>query len=85
MNNYLPIFKQSNFNEIILDEGVTALIESYECMNSCFDNANFSTDNIDYELSKKMNVFSNIAAILARIYEFMPKNDEAVKVCDTML
>ena len=42
MNNYLPIFKQSNFNEIILDEGVTALIESYECMNNCFENANFS-------------------------------------------
>jgi len=54
-------------------------------MNNCFENANFSAENTDYELSKKMNVFSNLAAILARIYEFMPKNDEAVKVCDTML
>jgi hypothetical protein len=54
-------------------------------MNSCFENANFSNENVDYELSKKMNVFSNLAAILARTYEFIPKNDEAVKVCDTML
>ena len=59
--------------------------EAFEGMNNCFDNANFSSDNVDYELSKKMNIFSNLSIMLARMHEFLGKNDEVVRVCDTLL
>jgi hypothetical protein len=54
-------------------------------MNNCFENANFSHDNVDYELSKKMSIFSNLSIMLARIHEFQHKTDEAVRVCDILL
>ena len=84
-NNYLPIFKQISFFEKILDEGIPAMVESFEGMNNCFGNASFTFDNVDYELSKKMNIFSNLSIMLARTYEFLHKNDEAVRVCDILL
>lgn len=84
-NNYLPIFKQLSFQEKILDEGVPAMVESFEGMNNCFDNASFSHDNVDYELSKKMSIFANLSIMLARMHEFLHKNDEAVRVCDILL
>jgi hypothetical protein len=84
-NNSLPIFKQPSFYDKILDEGVPAMIEAFEGMNNCFDNANFSHDNVDYELSKKMNIFSNLSIMLARMHEFLHKNDDAVRVCDILL
>ena len=84
-NNYLPIFKLMNFYEKILDEGVPAMIEAFEGMNNCFENANFTHDNVDYELSKKMNIFSNLSIMLARMHEFLHKNDDAVRVCDILL
>ena len=84
-NNYLPIFKQNNFYDKILDLGVPAMIEAFEAMNNCFENAVFSFDNIDYELSKKMNIFTNLSIMLARINEYLHKNDDAVRVCDILL
>lgn len=84
-NNYLPIFKLPGFYDKILDEGVPAMVESFEGMNNCFDNASFSHDNVDYELSKKMSIFSNLSIMLARMYEFLHKNDDAVRVCDVLL
>jgi len=84
-NNYLPIFKIVGFYDKILDEGVPAMVEAFEGMNNCFDNASFSHDNVDYELSKKMNIFSNLSVMLARMHEFLSKNDEAVRVCDILL
>jgi hypothetical protein len=84
-NNYLPIFKQPSFYEKILAEGVPAMVESFEGMNNCFENANFSHENVDYELSKKMSIFSNLSIMLARIHEFQHKTDEAVRVCDILL
>ena len=84
-NNYLPVFKKANYFEIILDEGIPALIESFEGMNNCFVNAAFNSEQIDYELDKKMQVFTNLAIMLARLYEFKVKNDDAVRVCDILL
>jgi len=55
---------------VILPEGVPAMVESFEGMNNCFDNASFSHDNVDYELSKKMSIFSNLSIMLARMHEF---------------
>jgi hypothetical protein len=81
----LPIFKQLNFYEKILDQGVPAMVESFEGMNNCFENANFSHENVDYELSKKMSIFSNLSIMLARMYEYLHKNDDAVRVCDILL
>lgn len=54
-------------------------------MNNCFINASFSSESIDYELDKKMQVFTNLSMVLARLYEFMVKNDDAVRVCDILL
>jgi hypothetical protein len=73
------------FYDKILDAGVPAMVESFEGMNNCFENANFSHDNVDYELSKKMSIFSNLSIMLARTYEFLNKNDDAVRVCDILL
>lgn len=84
-NNYLPIFKQLSFYEIILEDGVDAMIEAFEGMNNCFETANFSHENVDYELAKKMNIFTNLSVMLARIHEFAGKNDDAVRVCETLL
>ena len=72
-NSYLPLYKKHNFFELILTEGVPAMIECFEAMNNCFINASFSADNVDYELDKKMQVFSNISMMLARIYEQLGK------------
>jgi hypothetical protein len=73
------------FYEKIHEEGVPVMVEAFEAMNNCFDNANFSHDNVDYELSKKMSIFSNLSVILARMHEFLNKNDDAVRVCDVLL
>jgi len=62
-----------------------SLIESFEGMNNCFVNAAFNSEQIDYELDKKMQVFTNLAIMLARLYEFKVKNDDAVRVCDILL
>lgn len=84
-NGYLPLFKKPNFFELILSEGVPAMIECFEGMNNCFINASFSSENVDYELDKKMQVFANLSMMLARLYEYLGKNDEAVRVCDILL
>jgi hypothetical protein len=81
----LPVFKKGNFYEQLLPEGVPALVECFEGMNNCFLNAAFSSEAIDYELDKKMQVFTNLAIMLARLYEFNVKNDDAVRVCDILL
>ena len=84
-NSYLPVFKKSNYYELILQEGIPAMIECFEGMNNCFINATFNSESIDYELDKKMQVFTNLAIMLARLYEFNVKNDDAVRVCDVLL
>ena len=61
------------------------MIECYEGMNSSFISASFTSENVDYELDKKMQVFSNLAVMLARNYEFIGRNDEALRICDTLL
>jgi len=84
-NSYLPVFKKGNFYELLLPEGVPAMVECFEGMNNCFINASFSSEAIDYELDKKMQVFTNLSIMLARLYEFNVKNDDAVRVCDILL
>jgi hypothetical protein len=42
-------------------------------------------DHVDYELNKKMLVFSNISVLLARIFEYKTNNTEAVRICDILL
>jgi hypothetical protein len=84
-NNYLPVFRKSNFYELLLPEGVPALVESFEGMNNCFINAAFNSEQIDYELDKKMQIFTNLSMMLARLYEYNVKNDDAVRVCDILL
>ena len=54
-------------------------------MNNCFLSANFAPDHVDYELNKKMLVFSNLSVLLARIFEFKANNTEAVRICDILL
>ena len=61
------------------------MIEAFEGMNNCFENATFNHENVDYDLQKKMNIFTNLSMMLARIHEYLNKNDEAVRVCDTCL
>ena len=54
-------------------------------MNNCFISAKFTNENVDYNLSTKMNTFTNMAMILARVHEFNKTNDEALRICDTLL
>lgn len=62
-----------------------AMQETFEAMNSCFASASFSHDHIDYELNKKMQVFSNMSIILAKCLESKAQTQEVVRVCDTLL
>ena len=39
-------------------------------MNNVFENANFTSENVDYEMTNKMNVFTNLSIIIARTQEF---------------
>jgi hypothetical protein len=73
------------FFDKIYPQGVGAMAEAFEGMNNCFENANFSHNNVDYELAKKMQIFTNLAIMLARQHEFNGKNDEAVRICDILL
>lgn len=61
------------------------MIECFEAMNNCFINASFSSENIDYELDKKMQVFANLSMVLSRMYEFLGKNEDVIRVCDILL
>lgn len=66
-------------------EGSNAMLECFEAMNNSFVSAVFSPDAVDYELNKKMLVFSNLSVLLARYFEFRENSAEAIRVCDTLL
>lgn len=64
------------------------MTECFEAMNGAFVSGDFSAlehNKVDYELEKKMNVFTNISMQLARIYEHKAQNNEAVRICDILL
>jgi hypothetical protein len=84
-NQYLPILRKDNFYEAIHAEGVKAMNVCFEGMNDAFISGSFSSENVDYELDKKMQIFSNLSILLARIFEYKSENNEAVRVCDTLL
>lgn len=84
-NNYLPIFKLPSFYDKMHSEGHNAMLECFEAMNNSFISAIFSPDSVDYELNKKMLVFSNLSVLLARYFEFKENTNEAIRVCDTLL
>ena len=84
-NNYLPIFKMPNFYDKMHPQGHVAMLECFEAMNNSFVSAIFSPDAVDYELNKKMLVFSNLSILLARYFEFKADTAEAIRVCDTLL
>jgi hypothetical protein len=84
-NNYLPIFRLPSFYDKLHPEGHTAMLECFEAMNNCFLSATFSSDQVDYELNKKMLVFTNLSVLLARYFEYKAENTEAVRICDTLL
>ena len=73
-NNYLPIFKRDNFYEAVHPQGVKAMTECFEAMNNAFIGAVFSSDNVDYELDKKMQIFANLSILLARVHEYKGEN-----------
>ena len=61
------------------------MLECFEAMNNSFVSAIFSPDAVDYELNKKMLVFTNLSVLLARYFEFKENSAEAIRVCDTLL
>ena len=61
------------------------MLEAFEAMNNCFLSANFAPDHVDYELNKKMLVFTNLSVLLARLFEFKTNNSEVVRICDILL
>ena len=50
-----------------------------------FITANFGTDNIDYDLATKLNVFTGFSVVYCRILEHQEAKDEALWVCDNLL
>ena len=74
-----------NFYEKLHPNGHTAMLECFEAMNNSFLSATFSSEHVDYELNKKMLVFTNLSVLLARYFEFKAENSEAVRICDTLL
>jgi len=76
-NNYLPILKRHDYYLHIHPNGVKAMTECFESMNGAFVSGDFTQlehNKVDYELEKKMNVFTNISMQLARIYEHRNEN-----------
>ena len=67
------------------------MAECFEAMNSSFVGGNFAAlknagqQVVDYDLDRKMQVFTNLSVLLARVYEHRTENTEAVRVCDTLL
>jgi len=64
------------------------MAECFEAMSNCFTTGNFAgldANKVDYELDRKMVVYSNLSMLLARIYEFMNQNADAVRICDILL
>ena len=74
-----------SFYDKMHPEGHNGMLECFEAMNNCFISAIFSADQVDYELNKKMLVFSNLSVLLARYFEFKENSAEAIRVCDTLL
>ena len=63
-NNYLPILKLHDYYLQIHPSGIKAMIECFEAMNGSFLSGDFAAlehNKVDYELEKKMNVFTNIS------------------------
>jgi hypothetical protein len=80
--------KKHDYYLYVHPSGVEAMTECFEAMNGAFISGDFSAldhNKIDYELEKKMNVFTNISMQLARIYEYKQQNTEAVRICDILL
>ena len=84
-NNYLPVFKLPSFFEKIHPDGHTAMLDCFEAMNNCFISGQFSSEQVDYELDKKMLIFTNLSVLLARYFEYKTENAEAIRICDTLL
>ena len=61
------------------------MLECFEAMNNSFTSAIFSPDSVDYELNKKMLVFTNLSVLLARYFEHKGETNETVRICDTLL
>ena len=73
----MPILKKLDYFVHIHPSGTKAMAECFEAMNSAFVSGDFSQldyNKVDYELDRKMNVFTNIAMQLARIYEHRAEN-----------
>lgn len=87
-NNYLPILKKLDYYLHIHPSGVKCMAECFEAMNGAFISGDFSAlehNKVDYELQNKMQVFTNVAMQLARIYEHRNENTDAVRICDILL
>ena len=82
-NNYLPIFKRLDYYDVVLNEAILVMQECFEGMNNTFTTTNFGAGNIDYNLSRKLNVFTNFSHIYCRIQEKTNK-DEALRVCNLL-
>lgn len=64
------------------------MAECFEAMNGAFLSGDFSAlefNKVDYELEKKMQTFTNISMLLARLYEHQSNTQEAVRICDILL
>ena len=61
------------------------MLDCFEAMNNCFVSGQFSSEQVDYELNKKMLIFSNLSILLARYFEYKNENSEAIRICDTLL
>lgn len=87
-NNYLPILRKLDYFVWIHPSGVEAMTECFEAMNGAFVSGDFASldyNKVDYELERKMNVFTNISMQLARICEYKTQNQEAVRICEILL
>jgi hypothetical protein len=58
-----------DFFELILEGVKEPMEECFEGMNNCFVTANFGTENIDYDLATKLNVFTNFSIMYCRVLE----------------
>jgi len=85
-NSFLPIFKSPNFLQIVNDNLIPVMTDTFEALNNAviyLEQTNAETTDTDF--FNKIDLFVNLTSHYARILESKGKQDECIRICDVML
>jgi hypothetical protein len=85
-NTFLPIFKSPNFLQILNDNLIPVMTDTFEALNNAviyLEQTNAETTDTDF--FNKIDLFVNFTSHYARILESKGKQDECIRICDVVL